>query len=194
MASTYREVALNKELAPVFKRAVMMGKPKGVKHTATIQKEAAAQEMRKIIQGLIKPMLVSMLTAGFGSHKFYIKDDKGKWVVTSDEEVILARLNEGLEGTDFKWERTGGDWRALDALMDRAYGRPKETVEHTGEVRGIIQVIQQLEHGTGTEGEGGAIEDESGSGLQRTDSEEGEEQEESGEVSTEESGAIQSSK
>jgi hypothetical protein len=44
------------------------------------------------------------------------------------EEIVNAYLRAGVEG---------GDWRALDALVNRVYGRPKETfaVEQENPVR-----------------------------------------------------------
>ena len=57
-------------------------------------------------------------------------------------EYILKRLSDELEPIITKAiaQAKKGDSTARKELMDRAYGKPKETIEHTGEVSLKIDV------------------------------------------------------
>ena len=69
---------------------------------------------------------------------------KGFSALTSEKarEYITKRVTEELEPIMDKAiaQAKDGDQAARKDLMDRAYGKPKETVEHTGEVNLLLDV------------------------------------------------------
>lgn len=73
-------------------------------------------------------------------------------LVTDPDEIATAidQLENGGNGGENEYYYITAekpDTKTIEGLMNRTYGRPKETVEHSGEIKGLVGLITQLNNG-----------------------------------------------
>ena len=61
---------------------------------------------------------------------------------------VLGEETDGIEAAKailmaLRLKATKGDVRAAEVLLDRAYGKAKQNIEHSGEINGTTQLIFQ---------------------------------------------------
>lgn len=81
---------------------------------------------------------------GAGKNKYTVKVPK---LVTDPDELneAIDKLYGNGESEEYYFVTTKEpDIKAIDSLMNRAHGRPKESVEHSGEIKGLVGLITQL--------------------------------------------------
>ena len=87
-----------------------------------------------------------------GTHRMVTvtRDDEGKAHVETVRDVVMIDelLARGKYGEDYLiLEGSAPDWRAADALLNRALGKAKETVEHTGDVKFSLTALAKQRRG-----------------------------------------------
>lgn len=125
------------------------GRKKGSKSKATIEKEAALAEVRQRIMKISQRILDSQVSIAIGQQFLFRidteTDSKGKKtrskpvLVTSEEEIqnyLDGEYGDGESSNDessyyFITTKEPNNM-AIDSMMNRAFGKPTETVEMTG--------------------------------------------------------------
>ena len=71
-------------------------------------------------------------------------------LVTDPDEIrdAIDKLEFGGDSEEYYYATTKApDIKAIDVLMNRSYGRPKESIEHSGKIQGIVGLITSLNNG-----------------------------------------------
>lgn len=110
-----------------------VGRPKGVLNQETLLKQKAQKEMNIRIAKMADKLLNSQAVVAIGTHKMVTveTDAEGKkhLHVVRDEKRMEKLLTEGEYGKDYLvLEGTPADWKAANALLDRAFGKAKESL------------------------------------------------------------------
>ena len=144
------------------------GRKRGVKNVATITKEAALKRFNERVDKSVDSLFNSAKILALGQTYIYRLDEevhtkkdgtkytiKTPVLVTDPDELAEAidLMESGDNGGDNEYyyaTTKPGDIRAIDSLMNRRHGRPKETVEHSGEIKGLVGLITSLNNGDKT--------------------------------------------
>lgn len=112
------------------------GRPRGAKNKSTIFKAQTLEEVQEAIKKMAGKLITGHAIAATGSHQIAIpvwSDNKLSYRRVTDDEKMNALLTEGEYGKDYVvFTSMDPDWRAGDALMNRAFGKPIESVELSG--------------------------------------------------------------
>lgn len=125
------------------------GRSAGQKAKLTLLKEKTLIRMESHIAKMSAKLMNAHAIAAVGTHRMVVmKEDpltqKISMITIRDEKRMQKLLDEGEYGKDYLvLEGKEIDWRACDALITRAYGKPKEKVEISGGI-GILHLIEQL--------------------------------------------------
>lgn len=131
------------------------GRPKGVKNQATIEREKALEAFNNRVYSIADSLLNSQQSLAKGQQFLFridtvhTKGPKGgdiktkqKPVLVTDEEEIrtyIDSLNDPYsnidEDTYYYITTKEPSNMAIDSLMNRAFGKPKESVELIGEMK-----------------------------------------------------------
>ena len=123
------------------------GKPKGSKHKTTIEREIALEQLRQGVMMELKPVMRAALDSARGLTVMYQKKkvknkSSGKYERTGELTKVTnqSRVEELLRG-----DCSGDDWyyittkdpniASIKELWDRAFGKPKESIEHSGGIK-----------------------------------------------------------
>ncbi len=142
------------------------GRPKGKASVATITKELALKHFNERVAKSTDVLFNSAKILAVGQTYIYRLDEeehqkKDGTKYTIKTPVLVTNpdeLAEAIDALECDGENGGenpyyyattkpGDIRAIDSLMNRAHGRPKETVEHSGEIKGLVGLITSLNNG-----------------------------------------------
>jgi len=138
----------------------MGGKKKGKKNKATIEKEIIEQEFKNRILSQVQDLLTAQLNIAKGTSYLYkivthksVKGGEGRreHILVTDPYEIKDFLDE-LEGEDGVNPNTDNedyyyistkqpDNRALDSLINRVFGKPKETLDVNIEEKQIRELV-----------------------------------------------------
>jgi len=109
------------------------GPKKGTKHKETITREAVAEKVRSQIMGMASKLVRAQAIAAFPAHRMIIitETSDGKKIETvRDEDRMQELLDTGIVGKDyFIVEGRDGDWKAGNAMLDRALGKATESLK-----------------------------------------------------------------
>jgi DNA-directed RNA polymerase beta' subunit len=126
------------------------GRPIGSQNKATIEEKVAKEELRQRVLRNLDNLMESQLSLARGISYIYKLEDTGegkekkreKTLVTNPEEIreALEKIETGdFEEGEFYYITTDKpDNRALDSLLDRVFGKSKESVEHSGKIENIL--------------------------------------------------------
>lgn len=142
------------------------GRKKGGKNPATITREAALKKFNERVALNADSLFNSAKILALGQTYIYRLDEeehqkKDGTKYTIKTPVLVTdpdELADAIDALECNGENGGenpyyyattkpGDIRAIDSLMNRAFGRPKETIEHSGEIKGLVGLITQLNNG-----------------------------------------------
>jgi hypothetical protein len=132
------------------------GKPKGKKHKATLEKQAIAEAFNQRVMSHADALFNAQLVLATGSRKvFRIDEEEGEGgkkkrvhtlVTDADEVKALLDEHEGaageVDGNYYYFTEVAPDNRAIDSLLNRAFGKPKETLEHAGEIAHTHKIVR----------------------------------------------------
>lgn len=120
------------------------GRKPGVKNKKTLEKEAIAAAFNQRVMQHADNLFNAQLKLAVGSQKVFRVDvsKKGdvKHTLVTDVGEIKDLLDEHqgadgtVDGTYYYFQTVAPDNRALDSLLNRTLGRPKETRELQGEI------------------------------------------------------------
>ncbi len=137
-------MAGTKEIAQ--KNGMLGGRPRGSKHRITILKEKMRDRYEKYIATISHKIVNSQTNLALGTYKMFSIsfDENGKKVLTTvnDENKIEDLIMHGEAGKDYiVVEGSKGDWKAGNALLDRAFGKASETLKVNGEVKFSLKTL-----------------------------------------------------
>lgn len=120
------------------------GRPLGRKNDSTIEKEKVAKEIQQQIFKIAHKLINAQLIAAQGTHKI-VRLFKKEGVMATEVIRDITRMQElldtGVYGKDYIiLSGAEPDWRAADALINRALGKPIESIEMSGKNGNSIQV------------------------------------------------------
>lgn len=120
------------------------GRKAGGKNAATLQKQKVAEAINQRIMGKADALINAQLTLAVGSMKVFRIDEEGEGskkkrvhvhVTDADEIKTLLDEHDGspgvVDGVYYYFSDVLPDNRAIDSMLNRALGKPKETVEHS---------------------------------------------------------------
>lgn len=116
------------------------GRPAGAVSAQTKRKQLGAKRIIDRVYKMTDKLIDAQAIVALGSHKMlrtFVGEDGMPHVETiRDEERMQKLIDEGVYGKDYVIV-VGAmpDHRAVTALLDRVYGKPKETIELQGEVK-----------------------------------------------------------
>lgn len=121
------------------------GRKKGGVNKATKEKHAAFKVFKKKAERMANVLLKAQSVEALGYHKIIaikIDAEGNKSVETvTNEKRIEKLLAEGELGVDYHIiVGKEPNFRASDSILNRVFGRPKETVEISGEGGGPIMI------------------------------------------------------
>lgn len=137
------------------------GRKKHGKNLKTIEREAALRVFNERVFKSADILFNAAKSAATGQLFVYRLDEeerggaKNKYtikkpvLVTDPEEIneALDKLYGNGESENYYYVTTKEpDIRAIDSLMNRGFGRPKETIEHSGEIKGLGGILASLEN------------------------------------------------
>lgn len=139
------------------------GRPKGSKNQKTVEEETAREYFRKRVINSVSKLIDSQMNLARGvQYLFKIeviwktgKDgkkfaEKQKPVIVKDKEEIASYLNgefDDKDDNDYYFLTTEKpDNKALDSLLDRVFGKAKQSIEHSGSIdlEGILEERRNL--------------------------------------------------
>lgn len=122
------------------------GRPKGSQNKATKEKVKMEKLFNKKVMGSINRLFNAQMALAEGVMYLYRidKDPKGKNdkpVIVTDPEEIQEFLADEIDSDSYYYISTERpDNRAIDSLLDRIFGKPKQKHEHSGEGGEPIQI------------------------------------------------------
>lgn len=120
------------------------GRPKGSKNKATLEKQKVAEAFNQRVMANANALFNAQLTLAVGSQKVFRVDETGEGkskkrehvlVTDADEIKVLLDEHDGrngvVDGVYYYFSDVLPDNRAIDSMLNRAIGKPKESIEHT---------------------------------------------------------------
>lgn len=136
------------------------GRKKGTKLPQTLEREAVLKKFNERIYKNADILFNAAKTSAIGMAFVYRideeEDSKGRVIarkhvkVTDPDEIqeALDQIENGGENEKYYYiTAKEPDIRAIDSLMNRGFGRPKETIEHQGSIGGLVGLVKKLEDG-----------------------------------------------
>lgn len=132
------------------------GRKVGSKGKATLERQKVLEAFNQRVMAKADALFNAQFTLATGSAKVFrvdeTTDDKGKvkrehvHVTDADEIKRLLDRHDGapgeVDGAYYYLTDIPPDNRAIDSLMNRAFGKPKETLEHAGEIAHTHKVVR----------------------------------------------------
>lgn len=127
------------------------GRPKGSLDPDTKLRHQAEAEYKRRVAGMTDKLLNSQLSLALGEVNLYKKTVRGNKTITSmvdDPETVKSYLSGDLEDGDneyFYLATKSPDNKALDSVLDRTYGKAKQSVDVTTDDEPInVQPVSQV--------------------------------------------------
>lgn len=113
------------------------GRPRGKKMAKTLEREKVQEAYNQKVFGLADKLLHAQFIVANGTHRMVTitKDEDGKPHVSqvNDQDEMDRLIVEGVYGKDYMiLTGHGPNHQAIDSMLNRALGKPKETLEHQG--------------------------------------------------------------
>lgn len=137
---------------PFVKGDPRAGRPKGAKNKKTIELEQAQKVLQQMILENIKPLAIAAINSARGEQvMFKTMPGSVKPIQVRDpEEIAEALAAMGQDGMSvigksiYMITTSSSDTRAFQELMNRAFGKPKETVDMN--VKGQLSLIELAQY------------------------------------------------
>jgi len=134
------------------------GRPKGRKSRKTLEKLKVAEAFNQRVLTHADALFTAQLSLAVGSVRIFRvdeeEDDNGKkkrvhtLVTNADEIKSVLDGNDGGSGmvgeSYYSITEIPPDNRAIDSMLNRTLGKPKETLEHTGKDGGPIETATRV--------------------------------------------------
>lgn len=138
------------------------GRPKGVKNPATLEREEVRKKVDQLIlsraEAIIRATFIPTMGMNFCYRVDEIKNKKGAVIGTKNRlvtdpheiemalNIIEAGDNGGEENNYYFVTSERPDFRAGEALLNRALGKAKESIEHTNPDGNLKTIIINKSH------------------------------------------------
>jgi ABC-type uncharacterized transport system involved in gliding motility auxiliary subunit len=143
------------ELSKVSKKPIGSGMQRGMKTRKTIVKEMAKAEMISYIQKKTAKLIATQAQLAFGSQAIFVKEKyedangqiKTRQVLIEDEQIIEDVLNDPnmTQGDNFFIiTKILPDHNAIKDMLDRAYDKPKQSVDTTVKEIKSSDIVNEL--------------------------------------------------
>ena len=115
------------------------GRPKGSMDEDTKLRRQSEREYKQRVSGMTDQLLNAQLTLAMGEVSLFKKEIKGNKTITSlinNIETVKAYLNGDLESEDNEYYYIATkppDGRAIDSVLDRTYGKARQSVDITSD-------------------------------------------------------------
>lgn len=127
----------DKKLQANRKNAKKAGRKKGVKLASTIVREATLADIKIAIERRANKLIEAQSVVALGTYKMVeiaIEEEDGMPVKKLKVVRDISRMDEIIEtkvlGVDyFVLEGSKPDWKAANALLDRSFGKAKESID-----------------------------------------------------------------
>jgi hypothetical protein len=127
------------------------GRPKGSFSDEKKLLIAKNKEFKQRVAKMTHKLMNSQMTLALGESSLYMKTVKGNKTITTkidDSEVIIQYLNGDLDSdsdNEYYYITTKSpDNKALDSLLDRAFGKAQQSIDITsGEEPIVVQPVSQ---------------------------------------------------
>lgn len=121
------------------------GRPKGRKNDATLEREAVAKAVQQKIFKMADKLVDSQMIVSMGTHRMCVitkgPDGKPSLETIRDSDRFNVLLETGKYGVDYIiLAAADPDWKAGDALLNRALGKAPESVDITTKGQPIVQL------------------------------------------------------
>jgi hypothetical protein len=142
-----------KENASLIRQEFGGGRSKGSLSPHTKLKMKTEQLIKRRIFRMAEKLISSQSVAALGTYKVItlsIDEVTGQKKVTTirDEKHITELLDHGEYGKDYLIVAGAEpDWKAANALLDRAYGKAKETLDLNGEIKFSLKDLADRREG-----------------------------------------------
>lgn len=127
------------------------GRPKGSENEETKQRRLTEQHMKRRIVESTDSLLNSQMALAKGEVSLYKKTYVGKGAsrrtvieIVTDQEIIKDFLAETLDEGDNEYYYIATkppDSKSIDSLLDRTYGKAKQSIDHTSGGEKIIPLL-----------------------------------------------------
>jgi hypothetical protein len=132
------------------------GRPKGSLNKSTLEQRKVLEAFNQRVMAKADALFNAQLTLAIGSMKVFrideIEGENGKkkreHVHVTDADEIKALLDEHdgaagvVDGVYYYFQDVLPDNKAIEAMLNRALGKPKETLEHAGEIAHTHKVVR----------------------------------------------------
>jgi len=132
------------------------GRKLGSKGKATLEKQKVAEAFNQRVMAKADALFNAQLTLAIGSMKVFRVDEvegeggkkKREHVHVTDANEIQTLLDEHdgmngvVDGVYYYFSDVLPDNKAIEAMLNRALGKPKETLEHAGEIAHTHKVVR----------------------------------------------------
>jgi hypothetical protein len=133
------------------------GRPKAAKNKATLEKQKVLEAFSQRVMAKADALFNAQYGLAVGSAKVFRIDEEGEGknkkrihTLVTDEDEIKALLDEHeggageVDGSYYYITTQSPDNKALDSLLNRAFGKPKETHEVTGPEGGPLLDLEAM--------------------------------------------------
>lgn len=132
------------------------GRPKGSLNKSTLEQRKVLEAFNQRVMAKADALFNAQLVLAIGSMKVYrideVEGEGGKkrreHVHVTDANEIKALLDEHdgmngvVDGVYYYFTDVPPDNKAIEAMLNRALGKPKETLEHGGEIAHTHKVVR----------------------------------------------------
>jgi polysaccharide pyruvyl transferase WcaK-like protein len=118
------------------------GRPPGSISNSTLEKQEARDFIRKRVREALAPMVDAQILHCQGVSYMRLRNPDGSFARATDEKQIDAAIAAGASW--FQIFTEAPNTQAFVALSDRAFDKPKEHMELTGEDGGPLEIISTL--------------------------------------------------
>jgi hypothetical protein len=113
------------------------GKPKGAKSKKTLDKEIVLERFRQRTYQVVDKLFNAQFALSSGMYKmlrpYMGSDGLPHTEVIRDEKAMEELVLNGVHGKDYLLvEGSAPDNKAISNMLDRAFGKPTESIEHSG--------------------------------------------------------------
>ena len=130
------------------------GPKKGAVYAKTLEKRAAIEEFRKRVRKNLDKIYNSQLNLALGRTYVYEivetgsgKDKKREHVLVTDPDEIREVLDNGsgtLDDSYYYITTKDPDNKAIDSLLDRAFGKAQQSLDHTTGGESINKILVEF--------------------------------------------------
>lgn len=124
------------------------GRPVGTMTKETKLRMKSTATMQRRIYRIADKLIGAQIVSALGSYKIVVKSVDADGIISfetvREEKRMQELLDNGIHGKDYLIVAGAiPDWKAGNALLDRGFGKPKESLELSGEVSFSLRALAE---------------------------------------------------